>query len=341
MTNILEVVRRDYDGLVRVVEHPDPDADLYILNYTVRCQYEAEWDWITRQCRGLIVDGEGNVVARPFRKFFNLGEAMETMPSRLPLLPFTATEKIDGSLGILYRLHGEPRVATRGSFDSPQAEFGTWALNRLDLSTVPETCTLLFEIVCNYNLSVVQYDYEGLVLLAAFDYVTGQEYTDIAGLADALGARTARVYTYHSVDEAVHDVEAWDTRGPEGLVLRFANGLRVKLKSPTYREAHTLVWSLSDRHVLELLRSGEYSTVTRLLPRWARRKANEIAERMRERALVLMDETNALFDQAPKATRKEFALWVQSHAPAHLHPALYRRFDGRPVNWYEVLQKGT
>jgi len=105
---------------VSVVKHPE--FDLWILNYTAACQYDRAWDPITLTTRGLILNKQGYIVARPFSKFFNLGEQPETQLERLPNLPFSVFEKVDGSLGILYRgPDSKLRIATRGSFTSTQA----------------------------------------------------------------------------------------------------------------------------------------------------------------------------------------------------------------------------
>lgn len=37
-----------------------------MYNYTAKAQYDKLWNEVTLQCRGLILDGDGNVVARPF-----------------------------------------------------------------------------------------------------------------------------------------------------------------------------------------------------------------------------------------------------------------------------------
>ena len=48
------------------------------------------WDEITLQCRGLVTDNEGNVVARPFKKFFNIEEGKHT-----PTEEFEVFEKME------------------------------------------------------------------------------------------------------------------------------------------------------------------------------------------------------------------------------------------------------
>jgi len=111
-------------GLISERKHPN--ADLWIYNYTPVVQYDRLWDAITKSCRGLIMDGAGNVIARPFSKFFNL---QEHQPSEIPNEPFDVYEKMDGSLGIIYWIGNTPYIATRGSFESEQSIHATNVLH--------------------------------------------------------------------------------------------------------------------------------------------------------------------------------------------------------------------
>ena len=115
------------DGLVTERAHPD-DPGLRIYNYTPNVQYGRVWDDVTLQCRGLILRGE-EVVARPFKKFFNLGE-LDSPPTSPPR---RISGKMDGSLGISYIApDGLWSLATRGSFASEQAIEGTKMLRAHD-----------------------------------------------------------------------------------------------------------------------------------------------------------------------------------------------------------------
>jgi RNA ligase len=58
------------EGLVVKNDHPTLPISIY--NYSRTCQYENKWDEITKRCRGLILDQEGNVIAKGFNKFFNM-----------------------------------------------------------------------------------------------------------------------------------------------------------------------------------------------------------------------------------------------------------------------------
>ena len=77
---------------------------LVLYNYTDKCTYERAWTSITMACRGLVFDRHtGECVARPFAKFFNLDEHETTRLAALPIgAGFTAFEKLDGSLGIMF-----------------------------------------------------------------------------------------------------------------------------------------------------------------------------------------------------------------------------------------------
>jgi RNA ligase len=56
---------------------------LSIWNYTPEVQYGQLWDKVTLQCRGLVTDNNGDVVAYPFKKFFNIEENKHTPTRKL------------------------------------------------------------------------------------------------------------------------------------------------------------------------------------------------------------------------------------------------------------------
>jgi RNA ligase len=95
---MLETLERYHkDGLLHKQTHPT--LDLTIWNYSPKVQYERLWDDITLQCRGLVTNSKGDIVARPFKKFFNYEEHK---PEDIPNEDYVVYEKMDGSLGILF-----------------------------------------------------------------------------------------------------------------------------------------------------------------------------------------------------------------------------------------------
>ena len=122
--------------------------ELVLYNYTDQCTYERHWNDITIQCRGIVFEKETTkIIARPFPKFFNVGEVEETRLENLPRENYRVFEKEDGSLGVLFNYRDEWVVATRGSFFSDQALKAREMLSRYDLSQVSKDYTLMTEII--------------------------------------------------------------------------------------------------------------------------------------------------------------------------------------------------
>ncbi|MDW6066158.1 RNA ligase [Streptomyces sp. FXJ1.4098] len=133
-------------GYVREQTHPT--LPLRIFNYAEKAVFEREWNEVTRQCRGLVIDRQGRILARPYAKFFNYSEHPEgtfDLDDRV-----VVTDKLDGSLGILYPLPGGGHaITTRGSFASDQALHATkiWQERYADTASIKPaspTCSRSF-----------------------------------------------------------------------------------------------------------------------------------------------------------------------------------------------------
>ena len=124
-------------------------SDIAVYNYTARAAFSGTWTTETRRCRGLVADGAGCVLARPFEKFFDFGQT--TVPLGGPMV---ASEKFDGSLGILYRRSdGTFAIMTRGDPNSWQAEAAIrlWR-ERYEGLEPPDGETWCFEIIWLFAL---------------------------------------------------------------------------------------------------------------------------------------------------------------------------------------------
>lgn len=231
------------EGWLRSQRHSD--ADLWIYNYTEKAQFEKHWTPETLACRGLILDADGAVVARPFPKFFNLHELPDFDPAEHG--DYRVSEKIDGSLGIAYWIDGEsdPRIATRGSFTSEQAIEGTRLIQGRELEEEPDY-TPLFEIVYPENRIVVDYgDRRDLVFLDAIDKRTGE---GGYGFSSWIWSH-AEVYEGLSLEA----LAAEERPNCEGYVVTFASGTRIKVKHAEYVRLHKLITGVNARHIWEIL----------------------------------------------------------------------------------------
>lgn len=312
--------------------------DFILFDYAPTAEYAKRWNWFERSSRGLILNRRtGEVVARPFDKFFNYGQGERFPASGSQITGIT--EKLDGSLGILYRHQDTYRIATRGSFTGEQAQWATRYLNthhRLPLlRQLPNDLTLLFEIIYPENRIVVDYgNREDLVLLAA-RFFNGQylHRPDLETLAREQEFSLAHDFrpNFHEVSEIIEDCRDAPDATEEGYVVEFSDGSRFKFKRDQYLKLHRLLSGLSFKRVLEAYQNGVYPVFREAIPDEFAAQVEVWSETIARAELAAEAQVESLFSQAPKVDRKSFALWVKWNVPVHLQSSLFALLDGRRV----------
>lgn len=244
MKNLDQLIKDKY---ISVQKHPT--EDLFIYNYTQKAQFERMWTEETLACRGLIMDGNRKVIARPFGKFFNLEEE-----ENLPAEDFEVFEKLDGSLGILYFIGEKPFIATRGSFISEQAVKATAILHeKYGALHLNKDVTYLFEIIYPQNRIVVDYGkVEDIYLLAIIETKTGIEYA-----YDYLKHANFPIIKRYDGISDLSKIKELQEDNKEGFVIRFKSGKRLKIKFEEYVRLHRLVTGINARRIWDLLRNGQ------------------------------------------------------------------------------------
>lgn len=307
-------------------------GDLLIFNYADKAEYENRWNFFERVSRGLIMNRKtGEIVARPFDKFFNWGADGRVTTSAIKFV----TEKIDGSLGILYRQDGQYKISTRGSFDSEQAKWATKQLNdnkNIRMDCFPDNWTLLFEIVYPENKIVI--DYHGakdLYLLAIRDRFTGQYMGQqfVTMTANQYNFALPKVYYFQIPEHIVELMDKIDA-SQEGWVVEFMDGQRFKFKGRKYVELHRLISTLSYRTVLYALENDVFEDLLKVTPDEYKVFVNCWMEDILLDVNMKKREVKKAFDEAPKETRKEFALWVMTNHK-ELSQYLFAMLDNKPI----------
>jgi RNA ligase len=318
------------EKLVSVQKHPK--ADLFIYNYSPKVQYDRLWNEITLQTRGLILDAEMNVIARPFGKFFNLEEHQ---PEEIPKLAFDVFEKMDGSLGILYWLNDMPFISTRGSFESEQSIKATEILHKRYSDTfirLDKNSTYLFEIIYPQNRIVVDYgDIEDLFLLARIDNATGQDLPIYESTGFPIVKR------FDGINE-LQQLKSLEVENKEGFVVRFKNGFRVKMKFAEYVKLHRIITGVSNIAIWEYLAEGKsFEELLKKVPdefyNWVKKIQSEIVNEFDK----ILTESKSVFKELE--TRKETALYFQKQK----YPSvLFSMLDGKApdkIIWKMVRPK--
>lgn len=338
----LETLNKYYeDGLLYKQTHPS--LPLTIWNYTEKVQYEMLWDDVTIMCRGLVTDDLGNIIARPFPKFFNYEEVIDK-----GVIPWDSEyvhvqEKMDGSLGILFNYGGEWILATRGSFTSDQAVKGLEILkSKHDLNKFIKEVTYLCEIIYPENRIVVDYGEEKITFLGAtvpdmeFNWAPAKAVFKSSGIKEEDVVWSSMEYLTEDLFKRYQNLNESDK---EGFVIRFyPSGYRVKIKFEDYVRLHKIMTNLSTRNVWETLSSGgDINEMLVDVPDEFYNKIKDYAEELKSQFETLEREYKWIFKILNRSLtevynvpqEKQRAVFAQ-YAKNYKHPAiLFKMLDDR------------
>lgn len=240
-------------GWVERKSHKVFPYDIYC--YSRQTEFMNKWDNDTiLQARGLIIDRTtGELIARPFDKFFNLGtyDKVEDFDADTKV---QAYDKLDGCFAICYLSpDGVPFWTSKGSFNSDESfHMNKFAKRNLG-DWVPEVNeTVMCEYVGENSRIVLNYDNENLILLGSRNMSTGIETTpeNINWNGDK-----AEKQPYNTIGEAVTH---WNDRiNVEGQVITIAEGKnkghKLKLKTDEYFFLHRQASRVSYKNVYKHL----------------------------------------------------------------------------------------
>lgn len=262
------------EGRIAVHELDSFNKKLLGFKYTTNTVYSEDWDNVSLHARGIVFDyATGEVLARPFDKFFNLGEMIDVETGELKPIAgyvkqhlgfdnlsgdykhqkFRVMDKLDGSLGIAFWTGVDWYVKTAGSFESDQAKWANeWFDMLINPNVLDKSKTYLFEIIYDEDKHPIEYDFEGLVLLGIVDTQTGIEepLSEILRVAKELNIRHAEVLEFTDFDEVVKYAKALP-KTKEGVVITFENGFKLKVKGDEFLALQKIFHFLTEDVVYE------------------------------------------------------------------------------------------
>ena len=320
--NPAELARHIESGHVLVKHHNDWPLDLY--TYARKCQYDDVWNPVTTKTRGLIVNRDtGEVIARPFEKWFNYGDSSkpDTWPENLPKGEPAITKKLDGNLITLYPWEGRWYAASKGSFHSEHADWANeWLADRPQYWSFGWTpvCEMVAESVQHH---IVHYGegHQGLYLLAMVWNDTGEELDDPAllngwGIINGMNVNP-------TLDVRMECALKANNKNEEGYVLAWPRAgqppFRVKVKFVEFLRLQKLLHNTGPKQILDMLRYPhlqcyltEALDVERSTPEFVEWVQGWI-DKLRGRYNEIEAESQAIYSQAWEdlldAPRKEYA----------------------------------
>ena len=306
------------EGRVSKQQHPDYPYSIY--KYSQMTTYKHDWDEVTMASRGLVVNDEtGEVVARPFSKFFNYNEA--DAPLELMRGEIRVSEKLDGSLGISYMTPDGLQITTAGGFQSPQAAHATRLYReRYEGEWTPRgDTTYLYEIIYPENRIVLDYgDEDDIYLLGAVNIATGKS-IPLSQLDEWKWKRATEHTNHASLDSVVNGPER---SNHEGYVVHYVEtDVRVKYKHDEYLNHHRFATGVNARRIWEKLRDNEdMSEWTAIAPEEFEGYINTTRDRIQKeydsRVSFIKSAYDSFVREIPAGvSQKEFAEQVNSKIP--------------------------
>jgi len=339
------------NGFVREARH----GDLAVYKYTQQCVIEGRWNSVTMKARGLVFNLKtGERLTAPFEKFFNLEERPGTRFKYLPKCGYVVHEKLDGSCGIGYYHDGQWKITTPGGLTSDQAVKGMELLQRYNCQPLfeqrelPESLrsdigsgfkriTPIWEIIYPGLDNILNYgDREELCLLAVFDLDSWTEWSneDVDELARQCGF--PRPQTYLVPRDTLQAPNFPDNF--EGWVVRFDNGLRIKIKDPRYVKAHKILTGPTTKRVIEILRDPEMdiSTVSQSLSPAFREALDDAVALVQQVYQQIEGAVRSHFNRMMTTEglngRKDIALWIQANVPKSLQGCIFGLLDNKDIS---------
>lgn len=340
------------DGFI-VVDYMISKADTFMHE-------DPELQKVLRELRGVAFSADGQrVISLPYHKFFNIGEKDETHISKINFEnSHVVLDKLDGSMIRTIPVTGGFRLGTRAGITnvSMQAErFWVRPDNYERYKKFFQYCedageTPIFEYVGPNNRIVLHYAKEDLILTAIRHRATGAYvlYNNMVKTAKNFKIPCVDLL-FDSSDKLLERVAI--LQNLEGAVVRFNDGLMVKVKADDYVDKHRAVGQLKlEKDVLKLIFSNTLDDVLPILNDDVRKKveeyrtkvvesANEFKHRLNEKYEAIIDSlSEEIQDSDDRTFRREFALAITTNERWKRDSKfLFNMVDGKEINIAEVI----
>lgn len=299
------------------------------------------------ECRGLIFAPDGTILARRFHKFFNAGERadilLQDVANKMATMDYVILEKLDGSMispipRVDRRMSNEVqfRLGTKMGITDVALQAEAWLVGKKNYVEFINYClsvglTPIFEWCSPKQRIVLDYKEDNLILTAMRYNVHGAyvTYKEMERYA-----RTFNIPLVKTLDKSLTVDQVKNMEDSEGIVIRFADGHMVKVKSDWYCKIHKVKDDIgSEAKVLALILDEKLDDVLPiLLPEDVARVTkyrDSVLASIKTFTTMRVEEYHKILDtlgRRPLAlvSKKDFALFIQDNKYKSL---LFKFFD--------------
>ena len=335
-------VLQEYIDKKLIISNKHPDYDIWILNYSKEAQFTKTWDLMTSSCRGLVIDAEGNILARCMKKFKNYEEYD---PSEIDMnKSFEIMEKVDGSMIEIfwYKARMIWMIASRGSFISEQALEAKKMIDAKSgvLDILNKNCTYVLEIIYPTNRIVVSYgEMYDLIFLTEIETKTGVEthYDDLFAKYSKYFI-IVKKYDIKNITDLI-ELKKLEEDNKEGFVVKFEDNMRVKIKFSEYIRLHSIVTNVSNLTVWEHLKNNDdFEELLEKVPDefflWLNKTIDTLKKEFNETECQALIEFSRIYSITGN-NRKNFA--IEAMKLKKYTSILFKLYDKKPYD--EIIWK--
>jgi hypothetical protein len=298
---------------------------------------------LVRECRGIILDESNRYlpVCVPFFKFGNIGE------SYVPAIDWKSShvqEKLDGSLIKLWHYKGQWHVSSNGEIDARNAHLNSALLKnayRIDLHTLfieawnktgvqmdslDENYTYMFELTSPHNRIVVRYDDTTIRHIGTRDIHTLRE------CEIDIGIPKPYKYAFSSIEDCIESAKklGYDN---EGYVIVDGNYNRVKVKSPLYVALNHISQGVTTHgNIVDIIKKNEQDEFLIYFPEF-QEVFEDILARIQLFSKMQTDKFNEIYSMEFDSRKALAEVVTKTECPA----CIFALFDGKVTSATEWL----
>ena len=233
------------------------DREFYAYRYGIIDKDYYKKGWVYKECRGITFDEEGDLISRPFQKFYNLNENPLNTEENFDWDNVTGcTEKIDGCLINVIVVRSQIYFKTKSGVNTDEAILcQAWyenhpkkeELRQAILRMCRRFYTPIFEFVYP-NKHILDYGKEAKLYFIAMrgivmgDVLIDRKLTLIKDVVNVLGYDIKFKFEGLKGQKLLQAIKKYQKENTteEGVVVYFSDGKMVKCKTDWYFRLHSI-----------------------------------------------------------------------------------------------------
>ncbi len=288
---------------------------------------------LRRECRGIKFNTHGEIIARPYHKFFNYGQLREVDSLHVDWSrPHLILDKLDGSMIHSVLVEGDFQFMTRkgvGDVAPPALDYARHRsgipYERFCRDLMLDGFTPMFEWCSRLNTIVIDHPVDQLILTGVRHMIDGSYmgYEQMQTYAARYGVPVVKAF-----GTDVGEIDAFVARvkglmDAEGFIVRFLDtGEMLKFKADDYLRLHGAKSNMSsEKHMLSvILNNAEDDLIGSLNLDSDRQAISGYAQVVRQMVRVLCERIDVVIEEGRVQTKDMDARSAQKHFAMHIVP---------------------